>query len=83
MKLSTFFFIFFVLFAFVGFVRARKDPQDYWNKVMNGKPMPQSIKDLYSQSNFKDFDTRPSPYMNCDSLRHKKMEAVDAKIKNP
>lgn len=37
------------MFQFAGLVSARTYPEDYWKQVMDGKPMPQAIKDLYHQ----------------------------------
>ena len=39
----------YLITQFLGCVYARKDPQDYWKGVMNGKPMPEEIRDLYNQ----------------------------------
>ncbi|KAA8545957.1 hypothetical protein F0562_020592 [Nyssa sinensis] len=64
------FFVLFSLLLFANLMDARKNPEDYWKRVMKGEPMPKAIQDLVNQdpaslSNEKkefkkDFDTRAS-----------------------
>ncbi|PSS26054.1 Ankyrin repeat domain-containing protein [Actinidia chinensis var. chinensis] len=64
-SLSPYFFLLFLLVLFVNLSDGRKDPEDYWKKVMKGEPMPKAIEELVHggqeplSGHFKrDFDTK-------------------------
>ncbi|KAL7246720.1 hypothetical protein ACSBR2_001765 [Camellia fascicularis] len=46
MRSPSAFFLLFLLFLFLNLSNARKDPEDYWKKVMKGEPMPKAIEEL-------------------------------------
>lgn len=62
------------LYQFVDLTWARKDPQDYWKRVMNGKPMPETIKDFYYQDSSSQFYSL--------SLKNSKTHILDQIQKN-
>ncbi|KAL8096976.1 hypothetical protein AgCh_030166 [Apium graveolens] len=75
MKFSGFLFVFIVLFAYAGLVSARKGPKDYWKRVMNGKPMPEAIRDLYYQDS-----SSQSPYPSLQNLLTQNPVQIQKKI---
>ncbi|KAI8532964.1 hypothetical protein RHMOL_Rhmol11G0259000 [Rhododendron molle] len=46
MRALSAFFLLSLFFLFSSFCDARKDPTEYWNSIMKGEPMPESIQQL-------------------------------------